>query len=70
MKISTILEKIDEHRLFFPASQRECVGKRVDVKQLIDSLIKEYPTVTMLSWETAQQPEFKEATNTVKAKVR
>ena len=54
MKISTILEKIDERQLFVPAFQREYVWKRDDAKLLIDSLIKEYPTGTMLTWETAQ----------------
>lgn len=61
MKISTILEKIDEHQLFIPAFQREYVWKRDDAKQLIDSLIKEYPTGTMLTWETANPPELKGA---------
>lgn len=59
MKISTVLEKIDEHQLFVPAFQREYVWKRDDAKQLIDSLIKEYPTGTMLTWETAHPPELK-----------
>lgn len=59
MKISTILEKIDESQLFVPAFQREYVWKRDDAKQLIDSLIKEYPTGTMLTWETANPPELK-----------
>ena len=40
VKISTALEKTDEHQLFVPAFQRECVWKREDGKQLIDSLIK------------------------------
>jgi hypothetical protein len=59
MKISTILEKIDEKQLFVPAFQREYVWKRNDAKQLIDSLIKEYPTGTMLTWETSNPPELK-----------
>jgi uncharacterized protein with ParB-like and HNH nuclease domain len=59
MKISTILDKIDEKQLFVPAFQREYVWKRDDAKQLIDSLIKEYPTGTMLTWETATPPELK-----------
>ena len=59
MRISTILEKIDEHQLFVPAFQREYVWKRDDAKQLIDSLIKEYPTGTMLTWETDHPPELK-----------
>lgn len=59
MKISTILDKVDENQLFVPAFQREYVWKRDDAKQLIDSLIKEYPTGTMLTWETADPPELK-----------
>lgn len=59
MKIATILDKIDEKQLFVPAFQREYVWKREDAKQLIDSLIKEYPTGTMLTWETANPPELK-----------
>jgi hypothetical protein len=42
-----------------PAFQREYVWKRDDAKQLIDSLIKEYPVGTMLLWETASPPELK-----------
>lgn len=59
MKISTILERIDAYQLFVPAFQREYVWKREDAKQLIDSLIKEYPTGTMLTWETSNPPELK-----------
>lgn len=59
MKISTALEKIDEHQLFIPAFQREYVWDRDNAKQLIDSLLKQYPTGTMLTWETANPPELK-----------
>ena len=59
MKISTALDKIDEHQLFVPAFQREYVWKKDDAKQLIDSLIKDYPTGTMLTWETKSPPEIK-----------
>lgn len=59
MKISTILDKIDEKQLFVPAFQREYVWKREDAKELFDSLIKEYPTGTMLTWETVNPPELK-----------
>jgi uncharacterized protein with ParB-like and HNH nuclease domain len=57
-KISTILDKIDERQLFVPAFQREYVWKREDAKELIDSLVKSYPTGTMLTWET-NKPELK-----------
>lgn len=59
MKISTALDKIDENQLYVPAFQREYVWKRDDAKQLIDSLLRDYPTGTMLTWETANPPELK-----------
>ncbi|MBT7580358.1 MAG: DUF262 domain-containing protein, partial [Candidatus Marinimicrobia bacterium] len=59
MKISQILIKIDEKQLFVPAFQREYVWKRKDAKNLISSLIKDYPTGTMLTWETNNPPELK-----------
>ena len=59
MKISQILDKIDENQLFVPAFQREYVWKRNQAKDLISSLIKEYPTGTMLTWETNNPPELK-----------
>jgi hypothetical protein len=59
MKINQILIKIDEKQLFVPAFQREYVWRRVDAKNLISSLIKDYPTGTMLTWETNNPPELK-----------
>ena len=54
-----ILDKVDENQLFVPAFQREYVWKREDAKLLMDSLIKDYPTGTMLTWETNNPPELK-----------
>lgn len=59
MKIDQIIEKIDEFQLFVPAFQREYVWKKPDVKNLIKSLLRDYPTGTMLTWETNQPPELK-----------
>lgn len=59
MKISQIIDKINEHHLFIPAFQREYVWKKQDAKNLVDSLIKDYPTGTMLTWETTSPPEIK-----------
>lgn len=59
MKISQILDKIDENQLFVPAFQREYVWKRENAKNLIASLIRQYPTGTLLSWETNNPPELK-----------
>lgn len=59
MKINQILDKLDANQLFIPAFQREYVWKRENVKKLIDSLMREYPTWTMLTWETNVPPELK-----------
>lgn len=59
MKISQILDRIDENQLFVPAFQREYVWKRDDAKELMASLIRDYPTGTMLTWETNNPPELK-----------
>lgn len=59
MQIYQILDKIDENQLFVPAFQREYVWKRNDAKKLMASLIKDYPTGTMLTWETNSPPELK-----------
>ena len=59
MQIYQILDKIDEYQLFVPAFQREYVWKKKDAKDLISSLVKEYPTGTMLTWETNNPPELK-----------
>ena len=59
MQISQILDKIDDNQLFVPAFQREYVWKRDHAKKLMDSLIKDYPTGTMLTWETSNPPELK-----------
>lgn len=57
--IRQILDKIDEGQLFVPAFQREYVWKRENVKELFRSLINEYPTGTLLTWETSNPPELK-----------
>ncbi|MDZ7832475.1 MAG: DUF262 domain-containing protein [Desulfobacterales bacterium] len=59
MQIYQILDKIDDNQLFVPAFQREYVWRKDDAKKLMSSLIKEYPTGTMLTWETTNPPELK-----------
>ncbi len=59
MRISQIIDKINENHLFIPAFQREYVWKKPHAKNLIYSLIKDYPTGTMLTWETTSPPEIK-----------
>lgn len=57
--IKQLLDKIDNNQLHVPAFQREYVWKRDDAKSLFNSLIKKYPTGTLLTWETNHPPELK-----------
>ena len=59
MQIYQIIDKINDNQLFVPAFQREYVWKRADAKALFSSLIKKYPTGTLLTWETTNPPELK-----------
>jgi len=59
VQIYQIIDKIDDNQLFIPAFQREYVWKRSHTKALFTSLIKRYPTGTLLSWETTSPPELK-----------
>ena len=59
MKISDIIYNIDNNYLFVPAFQREYVWNKDDAKRLIYSLLNEYPTGTLLTWETNNPPELK-----------
>ena len=59
MKISQIVDKIDDFQIYVPAFQREYVWKREHAKKLIGSLLKDYPTGTMLTWDTTNPPELK-----------
>jgi uncharacterized protein with ParB-like and HNH nuclease domain len=59
MHISQVIDKINDSQIFVPAFQREYVWKREDAKSLFVSLIRKYPTGTLLTWETTQPPELK-----------
>ncbi|MBI86599.1 MAG: hypothetical protein CMG63_00825 [Candidatus Marinimicrobia bacterium] len=59
MEIRQILDKIDDNQLFVPAFQREYVWKRANVRSLFSSLVKDYPTGSLLIWETNKPPELK-----------
>ncbi len=59
MHIRQIIDKIDDSQLFVPTFQREYVWNRAHAKALFSSLIKKYPTGTLLTWETTQPPELK-----------
>lgn len=60
--MGTIIQYLDaiEHReLVLPEFQREYVWKLDQAKQLMVSLFKDYPTGSLLFWETANPPDIK-----------
>ena len=52
MKVSTILDKIDEGALALPEFQRGYVWNRAQVRGLMQSLYRRYPVGGLLTWLT------------------
>ena len=59
MKISELLDSIETSSLVLPEFQREYVWNKDQAKQLLDSLMKEYPVGGLLFWKTNKPPELK-----------
>lgn len=59
MKISELLDSIAKFDLVLPEFQREYVWDLEQAKQLLVSLIKEYPTGSLLFWKTDNPPDIK-----------
>lgn len=58
-KISELLDDIRTQDLVLPEFQREYVWTREQAKQLMVSLVKEYPVGGLLIWKTDRPPELK-----------
>ncbi|HQE92156.1 MAG TPA: DUF262 domain-containing protein [Anaerolineae bacterium] len=59
MKINQLVDDIRIHDLVLPEFQREYVWSRDQAKQLIVSLMKNYPIGSLLFWKTNDPPELK-----------
>lgn len=59
MKIRHLIDGIQSRDIVLPEFQREYVWNREQAKQLLVSLIKEYPVGGILLWKTEQPPELK-----------
>jgi hypothetical protein len=59
MKISELIDGIRKLDLVLPEFQREYVWSREQAKQLLVSLIRGYPTGSILIWKTDNPPEIK-----------
>jgi len=63
MKISELMDGIRKKDLVLPEFQREYVWSRDQAKQLIVSLVREYPVGSLLFWKTDDPPELKNIDN-------
>lgn len=59
MKTSQLIDDIHENDLVLPEFQREYVWSRDQAKQLLVSLLKQYPVGSLLFWKTDDPPELK-----------
>lgn len=60
LKISDLISEIERKELLLPEIQRGYVWQRQQAVKLIDSLYREYPTGTLLLWDTEELPVTKE----------
>lgn len=58
-KISKLLDAIKDKEIVVPEFQREYVWSLEQAKELLASLFQEYPTGSILVWETNNPPEIK-----------
>lgn len=55
MKVSTVLDRIDNGALALPEFQRGYVWSRRQVRELVESLYRRFPVGSLLLWETATE---------------
>ena len=58
-KIAKLLDAIKDKEIVVPEFQREYVWSLDQAKELLSSLFQEYPTGSILVWETNNPPEIK-----------
>src|SRR5690348_15503731 len=59
MKISELIDGIRRRDMVLPEFQREYVWSKDQAKQLVASLVKDYPVGGLLFWKTNTPPELK-----------
>lgn len=55
MKISSLVERIDNKEIRLPEIQRDYVWKSHQIAKLLDSLYRQYPSGSLLLWETHEE---------------
>lgn len=59
MQISKLLDQVEANAIVLPEFQREFVWKDSQAKELMNSLLREYPIGGLLVWSTNDPPEIK-----------
>ncbi len=59
--ISKLVQKFLDKEIRLPEMQRKYVWKQEKVRALIDSIYKDYPSGSILLWETDKLPETRSA---------
>ncbi|KPK47995.1 MAG: hypothetical protein AMK72_07655 [Planctomycetes bacterium SM23_25] len=59
MKIGLLMASVKHQDLVLPEFQREYVWNREQAKELLVSLVKDYPVGSLLFWRTPKPPELK-----------
>ena len=59
--IDTLVQKFLDKEIMLPEMQRKYVWTREKVRKLIDSIYKEYPSGSILLWETDEVPGMRDA---------
>jgi hypothetical protein len=59
MEIQKLLDQVETKSIVLPEFQREYVWSEEQAKQLLVSLLNQYPTGSILLWDTTEPPEIK-----------
>ena len=70
MKIGTLLDKLASEEIQIPELQRKYVWKRKQIRNLLDSIYKDYPTGSILLWETDIDTEIRDVAVTLQEQNR
>jgi hypothetical protein len=68
MKISSLVERVDNREILLPEIQRDYVWKSHQIAKLLDSLYRQYPSGSLLLWETAEEVVEREVRSRVGGK--
>ena len=66
--INALLQKFESKEIRLPELQRKYVWKKTQIKQLLDSIYKDYPTGSILLWETDKEVIERDSAVTLQTK--